>query len=275
MRHNILRIRNILFTFGAYSLLALSFSGTLIGTYAWYSYEARARSIFNGTTVNNQGALRVGLFSDVDLPDAREYGLTKDTRNPNIYWGEDGLESTQLNYFLSTFGYATSIIRPVSSGAREVGDDLVLHPCPSKLNNSYIREIAERERYVYLPLVFQIVGEESSAYLYFKDTNVRSNGKIGDSLRIYSSSELTKFLFAADLKDDGYDKVGGTLNLDDDVYYDFDHGKEFVYGEYDSLVYKNEVTEDEVDVENPTTFNAIHKKGIYAVDEERSEAKKS
>ena len=138
MQRNILKIRNILLSFGVYLLLALSLTGTLVGTYAWYSYEVRAKSSFNGTSINDFGAFRVGLFSNETLSGATSYGLVRDVDNQNVYWGQNGLGSTELNYFLSQKGYATNIIQPVTSGSRNVNEDLVLHPNPTRLDNSAI-----------------------------------------------------------------------------------------------------------------------------------------
>ncbi len=277
MQRNTLRNRNILVSIGVYILLVLSFSGTLIGTYAWFSYNARAESHFRGTAVSKHGDLRVGIYSENDLPDYLEYGLERDSTNTNVYWGGiEGLKSNQVSYYLSSNGYATNSMNPLTSGARNYEGELKLHSYPSALDNSFVNSIAGKNNYVHIPFVFSATGEETKSHLFISDANIRSDGEIKNAVRIYSKSELTNFVFAPNIARNSYDEVGGILNLDvNDKYYDYQNGKEFAYGEFESLVYKTEKTTTEQEVDNPSTFNAIHKEGVYAVDLEQSVAKKS
>jgi len=277
MQRNTLRNRNILVSIGVYILLVLSFSGTLIGTYAWFSYNARAEANFRGTAISKQGDLRVGIYSEKELPDYLEYDLERDSINNNIYWGTgEGLQPEQVSYFLKINGYATNSMNPLTSGPRDYEGDLKLHSYPTALDNSFINSVAGKHNYVYVPLVFSTTGEETKCNLYIKDANVRSDGEIKNGVRVYSKSELTDFVFAPNIANNSYDEVGGVLNLDlNDNYYDYKNGKEFAYGEFETLVYKTEKTTSEIEVDNPSTFNAIHKEGIYAVDLESSVTKKS
>ncbi len=277
MQRNTLRNRNILVSIGVYILLVLSFSGTLIGTYAWFSYNARAESHFRGTAVSKHGDLRVGIYSEKELTDYLDYGLERDSSNTNVYRGSvEGLQPEQISYFLSENGYATNTINPVTSGTRNYEDVLKLHSYPTALDNSFINSVAKKNSYVYIPFIFSATGEETKSSLYISDANLRSDGELKNSVRIYSKSELTNFVFAPNIANDSYDEVGGILNLDvNDNYYDYQGGKEFAYGEFENLVYKTERTATEQEVDNHSTFNAIHKEGVYAVDLEQSVAKKS
>ena len=276
MQQNTLRNRNIYVSVGVYVLLVLSFSGTLMGTYAWYSYNAKANSSFRGTAVSDRGDLRIGIYSEAELLNADSVELVRDNDNPNVYWGSDGLKPEQISYYLQTNGYATNTINPVTSGSRDYEGDLKLHNYPSALDNSFINSRAKIGDYVNIPLVFSATGQTTKSNLYINDANVRSNGKLSEAVRVFVKSDVTKFVFAPDHASDGYDEVGGILNLDvNDPYYDYYRGKEFAYGEFETLVYKDEVTSSEVEVDEPSTFNAIHKSGVYAIDFDSSIAKKS
>ena len=138
MQQNTLRNRNIYVSVGVYVLLVLSFSGTLMGTYAWYSYNAKANSSFRGTAVSDRGDLRIGIYSEAELLNADSVELVRDNDNPNVYWGSDGLKPEQISYYLQTNGYATNTINPVTSGSRDYEGDLKLHNYPSALDNSFI-----------------------------------------------------------------------------------------------------------------------------------------
>lgn len=276
MQQNTLRNRNIYVSVGVYVLLVLSFSGTLMGTYAWYSYNAKANSSFRGTAVSDRGDLRIGIYSEAELLNADSVELVRDNDNPNVYWGNKGLKPEQITYYLKNNGYATNCMNPVTSGSRNYEGNLKLHSYPTALDNSFITSTAKLSDYVKIPLVFSTTGETNKSNLYINDANVRSNGKLSEAVRIFVDSDLTNFVFAPDIANDSYDDVGGILNLElNDPYYDFSSGYEFPYGEFESLVYKSERTSSEVEVDNPSTFNAIHKSGIYAIDFESSVVKKS
>ncbi len=277
MQRNTSRNRNIFVSIGVYILLVLSFSGTLMGTYAWFSYNARAASLFRGTAVSKHGDLRVGIYSETELVDFLDYNLVRDENNPNVYWGSnEGLQPEQISYYLNQNGYASNSMNPVTSGPREAEGALNLHSYPTALDNSFIYSTATRNNFVYIPLVFSATGETTKSKLYINDANVRSNGEIKNSVRIYSKSDLTNFVFAPNIARSSYDEVGGVLNLDEkDNYYDYQGEKEFAYGEFEKLVYKSEKTTVEREVEEPSTFNAIHKEGVYAIDFDESITKKS
>ena len=111
---------------GIYSSLVLSAIGSMAGTYAWFTYSGRVTAQFHGTALDKSDSLKVGLVSEVDLPEASNYGLTKDA-NSNIYWSEEGISAKALSYFFIASGYAGGgsseekihPLVPVTSGSYE------------------------------------------------------------------------------------------------------------------------------------------------------------
>ena len=97
---------NITFV-GLYGLLVFSSLGAMVGTYAWFEYNSRIKAQFHGTAINRTGEMKVGLYSEEELPEASEHGLTKDGY---YYWANEGLNHDTLNYFFTACGYASNKI---------------------------------------------------------------------------------------------------------------------------------------------------------------------
>ena len=257
--------------FGIYSLLIISAVGTMAGTYAWYEYRSRASTNFRGTAIKNARKLEVGVFSSVDLPEASNYDLIKDTTNPNIYWSHEGLSSDALNYFLRASGHATNVLAPVTSGSYASNGDFNLKSHPLAYENTMIP--ANQLYYSYIPLVFRVNSDFGNVTKYdvrLTDAVITGVGSIKDSARLNFSHGDQNFIFSPTNKIAGQTVVGGGLDLDLDGYRDYSIDKEYPYGEWDGeIVYKNTPAESEnpLPKEQRTTFNGVTKKGVYAIDE--------
>ena len=266
--------------FGIYSLLIISAVGSMAGTYAWYEYRSRATSSFRGTAIKNARKLEVGVVSSVDLPNASDYGLTKDNTNPNVYWSNDGVSANTLDYFLRANGYATNMLTPVTSGRYNTNDVFTLKSHPIAYESAMVD--AKANEYVHLPLAFRVntqIADVKTFDVRLTDAIMTGVGSIKNSARINVAREGYNFIFNPSERNSGENDVGGALDLDLDGYRDYSSNtkKEFIYGEYDNLVYKDEASGPTTPLvkEDRTTFTGVTKEGIYAIDEDNSTFAKS
>ena len=258
--------------FGIYGMLVLSALGSMVGTYAWYQYSARAGMTYHGTVVNDSGTMSVGLFSAVNLPDATAVGLEEDKNVHNLYWSTNSIGYEAISYFMRMNGYATNKIAPVTSSYFEIGSAFALrqNPTPNTPYNPY--SFANRGTYCYLPLVFKTGGVRPSVML--TDLQLSSNGNLDAGVRMYIDAGEECFIFNPSSDNDGFTIVGGVLDLTTDGYFDYDSSdkKEFVYGEYESISYLSTPSgyDEPLPESERTSFNGKHAEGTYAVDEENS-----
>lgn len=265
-------VDKLIFT-SIYSLLIISAIGTMSGTFAWYEYSTRAETGFRGTAVNDAKELKMGILSDVVLSEASQYGLVKDDTHPNIYWAEEGLDSDTLSYFLRECGYASNSLFPTTSGAYTQGDDFQIKMNPSKLAPNLIDAV--KENYVFLPLVFKAQGDISAATNFevkLVDLDITSPTNLKDGVRINITNEYDSYVFAPSHRQGGEVVVGGALDLDNDGYNDDFVGKEFFYGEAETLEYSTTPAGpgEVLPKGQRTSFNGICKEGIYPIDKEKS-----
>ena len=258
--------------FGIYSLLIISAVGTMAGTYAWYEYRSRASTTFRGTAIKNARKLQIGLFSNVNLPEASSHDLIKDDTYTNIYWSREGISADTLGYFLRASGYATNMLAPTTSGSYVNNGDFNLKTHPIAYDNTLAP--ADHTEYVYLPLVFRVNSDISDVKVFdvrLTDAVITGVGTIKDSARIHFDGANNNFIFSPTDKLSGQNVVGGALDLDHDGYRDYaNNGKEYPYGEWEGeIVYNDTPAEDEqlLPEDQRTTFNGVTKKGIYAIDE--------
>lgn len=269
----------------AASILAIALTGVTCGTFAWFTYETRAKiDEFQGVTIGF-GELELGFRSEVDLPSyiALEHHLIKDTSNPNetIYWfdGHNAGPET-LRYILEANGYATDTLHPVTTSKYSTGDDLTLFSAPRAFAN--INESAKKEDYIYLPLVFRYrdILEDEPTYISneniylsnvtFNNQNVGSH--IHEAVRIFTNDkEDSKHLITPFASEDGSTNVGGALDLNKDGYYDLDFEEgiphEHIYGQVtQEPTYKYWTEDSNVPLEQRTTFTARHKENTYGVE---------
>lgn len=269
-----MKLERLLFT-SLYSLLVVSAVGTIAGTYAWFTYTSRLNTQFHGTSLSNSAHLKVGVVSEVELSEAEHYGFVKDENNNKIYWSEKGISAESLSYFLSASGYASDKLTPVTSGAYTLGGDFSLRKRPTYLANP--NSPANKKHYIYLPLAFKANTSENDNYNSFdvKLTNVtlldHEEGTLASTIRVNFLNHYSdeNFLMNPNLIENGHDVVGGALDLDLNGYNDNQGGKDFLYGEVETIAYNTEQSQGgEVKPrEERTVFNAITRQGIYGINE--------
>lgn len=282
------------------SLLALSSIGA---TYAWYQYQTFVSINMSGTSIDATKVFQVGLISDVEL-DCSSYNLTYElVDGKNVYWVNGELSTMTTEYYLEMNGYGTKRLQGVTSGKYSTGDEDFLLKRAPVFNDNYVNEdpvfyySAAKENYLHFDLAFKlnvftadgssvatdVTGVKLSSFKFEENGN-----KINDSVRIHFNDlfePANNIIVNPTKADDGYDTVGGVLDLFGDHYYDthshwFDK-YETPYGEYENLVYKDEKTTDGVDydencsINNQNCFEADHLNGVYAIDLEKTEWSKS
>ena len=261
---------NLIFV-SIYSLLVFSALGAMAGTYAWFEYRSRASTEFHGTAVNRTGNLRVGLYSEQDLPDAAEHGLIKDGYN---YWAEEGLSADTLNYFLSASGYASNTLFPLTSGTYETNGNFQLKKSPVFMKNENTHTHATSNEYVYLPLIFSVNTDRMSPNFSIKlqQAKLESEGRLKEAIRIHFDVDNENFVFAPYEDNDGIDTIGGVLDLDGDGYIDYDGAtlQEYIYGEVSNVSYKDETNQGgtPLPIDDRDCFNGVHYPGSHSLSDD-------
>ncbi len=274
----------------------LSLLGSAGATLAWYQYNTSARIQYDGTSIGSSKIFDIGLVSTINLPNASQYGLKQDETNPKIYWASSSIDNDATKYYLKQNGYATNAVNAVTSGKYTTAGDFSLKKNPEHGEN-YIdqwgRPIkASTSDYVHFDLVFRIKNitntgtvVANSGNIYLNKADFDGEGNLAHTMRMHVKNSETNFILNPSETDDGYDTVGGLLDLNKDGVYDYrdsyvaSNRKEIVYGETEdgTVTYKDSVTTDGVDVAdaNESSFVAEHKNGIYAVDETKTTYAKS
>ena len=187
--------------FGIYSSLVLAAVGSVAGTYAWFTYSGHIESHFHGTALDKSNSLKVGLVSTKELPEASNYGLTKDA-DSNIYWSDEGISPEALSYFFTASGYAgggasenkAHPLVPVTSGAYETNGDFSLKARPGLLKHNYDEE-AQKEHYLALPLVFDAKNRNDEHFNNFEvrltgvELRDADNGSLSQTIRIHIDNQ--------------------------------------------------------------------------------------
>lgn len=265
--------------------------GSAGATLAWYQYNTNTYFNYNGTSIGSSMIFDIGLVSSVNLPDATKYGLKQDATNPNIYWASSTIDTDASKYYLSKNGYATNAVNATTSGKYTRNGDFSLKRAPENGDN-YIDQFgrylyASKSDYVHFDLVFRIkeitnsgVTTATSGNIYLTKADFDGEGELAKTMRMHVKNSDGNFIFNPSVTSDGYDTVGGVLDLNKDGIYDYkdsyiaSNRKEYVYGETvdGTITYKDEVTTDGVDTAsaNESSFVAEHKNGIYAVDETKT-----
>lgn len=280
-------------------LFNLSLAAIVCGTFAYYSYAARTglEKQYHGTTVGDTGSLQAGLVSDVRLENFLEYDLAEDTRTladegKFIYWCKEKIEAKTISYVVSSNGYATTILNPVTTGEfdHETADfnDFKLFETPTyKVNYSTLSNIslAEKSFYSRLNFVFRYedidhIGEYLPNYdVFLYSCSLESTHEEHDiykAARFFFRNGYECYLINPTSSVDGETAVGGILDLNADGFYDYDGaGYEFVYGETNSYSYNLDVTAEDGNIpwEETNTFVSNHKKNVHAINAETFEAK--
>lgn len=281
--------KNKFLSFGAVILFNIALAGSLCGTFAWYTYATRTgfKKEYHGTTVGDLGSLQAGIVSDTQLEEYFNYELAEDTEtladeNKIIYWCPKDIKATTINYVISANGSATNVMDPVTTG--DSIDDFCLYRAPTVENNYSIgssQSFAPKKSYLHIPFVFRFEDAENlgeylpnfDIFVTAIDVETTTEGhNIYKAVRTYISNGTTGVLINPTAETDGKTIVGGVLDLDSNGYYDVDDNNyEIIYGQYDetSYPYKSEVEDANgtLPMEDCTSFNANHAKGVYAIDE--------
>ena len=259
-----------------------SLVGSISGTIAWYAYSTRALISYTGTSVQSTTQLQIGIKSDVPVSFTTNTDLIEDvTFEEDLYYdevndpdhehklyhhhyyfmrvGSGGMPAAVINDYLSTKGYATNVLEPLSSYGYNTGENINLRnrPVTNKPDDAFTP--AEITKYVNIPFVFRVLAANSSTLTYVSGHDVflsgaqtaaatalegRPENVIHNSIRLFiDRTNGSKFIFNPSSEDDGRDKVAGVLNLTGggpgNGCFDYDNDpssstymEEYIYGDY-------------------------------------------
>ena len=294
-----LKILNIaksrLITFSAAILFNISLAAIVCGTFAYYTYATRTglQKEYHGTTVGDIGSLQAGLVSEVQIEDCFDYDLTEDARTLAderlyIYWCGETISARTIEHVLESNGYASTEMYPVTTGAfdgeNQRPESFKLFKSPSYQRNydtNNINYYADKFNYVHLDFVFRFedvnnVGQYLSGYNIFLSKfqleTAEEGHELYKSVRFYWTNGSEGHLVNPSAHAPGTDIAGGVLDLNADGFYDYSNTsfREIIYGEYEHReFYSTKTAEDGIlDEEELDSFNAKHKGGVYALNEE-------
>ena len=295
----------LIFGFLGISTLA-SMVGAISGTVAWYAYVTRATVSYSGTSVNSTKQLQLGIRSDVAVtfPDGVVVNDVADGVGGHYYFMNPGasLPASVINAYLSTKGYTTTTLEPVSSYTYATGDAIDLREAPTANKPLDSRNAASITKYVEIPFAFRVLESDLSTPTYVANKPIyitdaeavaasSEDGVINEAIRMYiDRSNGNDFIFNPNKADDGKTKVSGILDISGDQVYDYANSmsdpttykKECLYGDYDlgaGVISLNELyspalaeTSGFVDAngsgidDRRTTFTAKHYEGIEYLD---------
>lgn len=281
------------------SLLAFSSIGA---TYAWYQYQTFVSVAMNGTSIDTTKIFEVGLVSEVPL-DSDEFGFNHETiGGKEVYWIAGALGADVTGHYLEANGYGTTSLHGTTSGKYVTGqtelngdDSFSLKKAPTYLNN-YVHENpryyigAEKKDYLHFEFAFKLTEVNKNGLGNLQSTGVRLseisfetlNGELDKTVRVHFSNEDagSGFIFNPYSDSDGFDTVGGVLDLLGNGVYDRTYKKsgyyELPYGEYETLSYCSELTSDGLSINdddplyNSNCFDAKHQNGTFAIDQENT-----
>lgn len=246
-----------------------SLVGTVSGTLAWYAYNSKVTLSYSGTSIENSMQLQIGLVSPIAMPHDNTDPDNVDfwalmgeeeefsTENAHYYFAPlgAGLSSPVINAYLKVNGYATTALRPLTTGYYDPEDnDCSFSLKRSPTSSHYMHDVpASKDDYITLPLVFRACKsktEESdfaaNQELWLTDAKAvassSNDGNVNEAMRVYfdrdDNNYDTDYIVNPNAKDDlaGETKVGGLLDLTDDAYFDYDSYGEVIYGEWESPV---------------------------------------
>ena len=267
-----------------------SLVGSISGTIAWYAYSTRALVSYTGTSVQSTTQLQIGIKSDVPVDfttnaeliehitfnsdayfdEVNDPGHTHTLYHYHYYFmkvGSGGLPAAIINDYLSTKGYATNVLEPLSSYAYNTGENIDLRNRPITNNPSAEKTAAEKTKYCEIPFVFRVLSANTQTLSYVSDQNIflssataiaapnlegsTAGNEIHNSIRLYiDRTNGDNYIFNPSSSTNGRDKVAGVLNLTGggagNGFYDFDNNpasptylQEYLYGDYEWKEGKN------------------------------------
>ena len=231
-------------------LSGVALFGTTAGSLAWYAYSTNVAISFTGTSVSKSELIHIGIVDDnnyISDETIEEYNLTKShaaSDDKTIVWTSTStaLDSFVLKEYLQNAGYAYNELSPVSSHSREIDDDLTLYRAPD-FSETEINELALKKNYIVLPFAFKIIDSEGELVqdkeIWLTDADTQTEAlNIDEAIRIFVKNSQEQFLMNPSVKDPasgvGATAVGGLLDLDENLVYDYDvnNDREYIYGEY-------------------------------------------
>ena len=264
--------------------------GSISGTVAWYAYTTRALVSYSGTSVQSTTQLQIGIKSDVVVNFTTNADLIEDvTFSEDLYYdevndpdhihklyhnhyyfmrvGSGGLPAAIINDYLSTKGYATNVLEPLSSYAYNTGEDIDLRNRPTTNQPQIEPTAAEITKYVEIPFVFRVLSANTQELSYVEGHDVFLSGaqaiaapnvdenapenEIHNSIRLYiDRTNGQNYILNPSSTSDGDTKCAGVLNLTGggagNQFYDYDNDpasptfmQEYLYGKYEWKPGKN------------------------------------
>ena len=260
-----------------------SLVGSISGTIAWYAFSTRALVSYTGTSVQSTTQLQIGIKSDVvvnfttnseliedvtfdedlyydDVADP--YHLTKLYHNHYYFMkvGSGGMPAAVINDYLSTKGYATNVLEPLSSYGYNTGENINLRNRPTTNRPNVVPTAAEKTKYAEIPFVFRVLSTNADELTYVEGHDIflsgasaiaapnlegsTANNYIHNSIRLYiQRSNGDNYIFNPSSQTNGRDAAAGVLNLTGGRAgtgtYDFDNNPssptymcEYLYGAY-------------------------------------------
>lgn len=285
-----------------YTAFTAALVGSLCGTFAWYTYGARASILYEGSSVGGgSNEVQIGLvgYQLIEDEECEELKLEREEMYDGIshttyyiYWADgETLEGTAMNRIMEINGYAYEGMKGSTVEKRESGqtDEISLFSNPTKgMKYESNRPEAPKRSYAKFEFVTKKKDAENPTgpcldhTVSVKSYSVDSQTNIKKGLRlIFSDYTKTEYyLVNPSEKEGGYDIAGGPLDLNSDSYYDVEPkyinghyvNAEFAYGNFDELVYKDEpeTSSGHMAKDECGTFVANHVKDTYAIDMDRS-----
>lgn len=229
------------------------------GTFAWFQFTNTVNLGTNGSVVDVGDRLKVGFYANLSSQssdDLSKYGLEKDNQLANVYWVSNNIAEETLEYVLSTTGYATNELIPVTSNANDGTQEINLIKGPAE--SFYYTGSAKKTSYIKLDLVFlssgvrTVDGEKKEVVtanqnIYFNEVNFTGeiiNGvdtsnaiRLGiNSAKEENSGDFSKGngtinnkIFKPKATSSGQNRVSGVMDLNGDGAWDYANGKEIFY----------------------------------------------
>ncbi|MCQ2087257.1 MAG: hypothetical protein MJZ37_04195 [Bacilli bacterium] len=293
-------------TAALYTMIIAGAAGAATGTYAWYSYQKNVSVDFKGASISNVGdEIEVGLrapdgldlsgtFETTFASDIALDQITKeDIDDEVIYWVKGNFIQNVLMEFVKDTGYSDGTFTPITSGSWKNEDAHTSWGGFKKTPALSGDHDAEKTDYMKIPLAFRVKTTDADAtpsyqngkaiYLSKFDVNDITDNtdyNLREAVRCKvdfptADNASGNYIFNPTADAANELAVGGVLNLNKDIYYDYKYdvstGKyeEIAYGEFQGDTHKEatESADPTVELDDCTTFKANHLKGVKLVDE--------
>lgn len=260
-------------------------------------------------------------LGEIEIPTETTKFHSTDSEGFYIYWIRGNYVTDVLKSFQREISCAQSRLHPISAGYYEAGMDedignvdatdawngFKYTPSHRAGERKWSALVDDYSDYFYLPLAFRAISaakddDGNDVYMDgikvflsdFKTTDAEydpeddADKNLAKGVRCkvdypQNSDTSSNFIFDPNLSgnDNSYLNVGGVLNLQPDIYYDYiqDSKKQIPYGQWenDTVVYKSEKTaavdpenDDRISYDECTTFLANNLPGGYEIDFDQS-----